>query len=131
MPEFSALENVLMPRLIKGQDWKSGEAYAAELLSDVGLAERLQHKPNELSGGEQQRVAIARALMNQPQLILADEPTGNLDPELSADILTVFEQFSAVGVSILIASHDGALLSQFGHRTLTPVSYTHLTLPTR
>ena len=64
-------------------------------------------------------MGIARAVVNRPHIILADEPTGNLDPELSADILTVFEQFSAVGVSILIASHDSALLSQFGHRTLT------------
>ena len=88
-------------------------------LDKVGLLRKEKYSPAHLSGGEQQRVGIARAVVNRPHIIIADEPTGNLDPELSADILTVFEQFSAVGVSILIASHDNALLSQFGHRTLT------------
>ena len=88
-------------------------------LDKVGLLHKETYSPAHLSGGEQQRVGIARAVVNRPRIILADEPTGNLDPELSVDVLTVFEQFSAVGVSILIASHDGVLLSQFGHRTLT------------
>lgn len=82
-------------------------------LDKVGLLHKETYSPAHLSGGEQQRVGIARAVVNRPRIILADEPTGNLDPELSVDVLTVFEQFSAVGVSILIASHDGVLLSQF------------------
>ena len=74
--------------------------------------------PARLSGGEQQRVGIARAAVNGPRIILADEPTGNLDPELSAEVMSIFEQFSHVGVSLLIASHDKSLLENFQHRTL-------------
>ena len=80
LPEFSALENVVLPQLIRGRGRKEAEARAAELLSFLGLKERLPHRPAELSGGEQQRVAIARAVANGPRLLLADEPTGNLDP---------------------------------------------------
>ena len=74
--------------------------------------------PERLSAGEQQRVGIARAVVNRPRIILADEPTGNLDPELSAEVISVFEQFSHFGVSLLIASHDKSLLKNFRHRTL-------------
>ena len=83
LPEFTALENVLIPRMIKGNNWKHDENKAVKLLTDVGLAQRLHHRPNQLSGGEQQRVAVARALMNQPKMVLADEPTGDLDPRNS------------------------------------------------
>jgi lipoprotein-releasing system ATP-binding protein len=83
LPEFTALENVLIPGMIGGNDSKKDKERAIKLLSDVGLAQRLHHRPNQLSGGEQQRVAVARALMNQPKMILADEPTGDLDPRNS------------------------------------------------
>lgn len=79
LPEFTALENVIIPRMIKGRDWKSEENRARDLLNEVGLGSRLNHRPGQLSGGEQQRVAVARALMNSPQIIMADEPTGDLD----------------------------------------------------
>ncbi len=79
LPEFTALENVLIPRMIAGSDWKQETDRARELLAEVGLSERLNHRPSQLSGGELQRVAVARALMNRPQIVFADEPTGNLD----------------------------------------------------
>ncbi|MGE5315064.1 MAG: ABC transporter ATP-binding protein [Acidobacteriota bacterium] len=81
LPEFTALENVMMPALIAGHTMHEVQTRAKELLTDVGVIHRAQHKPNELSGGEQQRVAVARALMNSPKLVLADEPSGNLDSE--------------------------------------------------
>lgn len=87
-------------------------------LDKVGLLNKEKMLPARLSGGEQQRVGIARAVVNRPRIILADEPTGNLDPELSAEVMSVFEQFSHVGVSLLIASHDKSLLENFQHRTL-------------
>ena len=87
-------------------------------LDKVGLLSKEKMLPARLSGGEQQRVGIARAVVNRPRIILADEPTGNLDPELSAEVMSVFKQFSHVGVSLLIASHDKSLLENFQHRTL-------------
>lgn len=94
LPEFTALENVMIPRMIKGNDWKRDEERAIKLLTDVGLAQRLQHRPNQLSGGEQQRVAVARALMNQPKMILADEPTGDLDPRNSQMLFDLILQLN-------------------------------------
>ena len=82
---------------------------AEETLTNVQLADRITHKPNELSGGQRQRVAIARALVNKPSIVLADEPTGNLDPALSAEIMQLFVDFSRVGVTVLVASHDLAI----------------------
>ncbi len=107
MPEFTAIENVLMPRMIKGDDWSADEPYARKLLTDVGLQHRLYHKPNQLSGGEQQRVAIARALMNKPRLILADEPTGDLDRANSRALFDlILELNRKYRQTFVIVTHD-------------------------
>ncbi len=107
LPEFNALENVAMPQLIGGRGTREAEALAMRLLTMVGLAQRVTHRPAKLSGGEQQRVAIARALANQPRLILADEPTGNLDPRTADMVFGVMvETCRARGVSALIATHN-------------------------
>jgi lipoprotein-releasing system ATP-binding protein len=118
LPEFSALENVVIPQLIRGRTRKAAETRATELLSGLGLAARLDHRPAELSGGEQQRTAICRALANSPKLLLADEPTGNLDPKTSEhvfqELIALIEQ---TGVAALIATHNMELASRM-HRTL-------------
>ncbi|HXE69653.1 MAG TPA: ABC transporter ATP-binding protein [Hyphomicrobiaceae bacterium] len=118
LPEFTALENVLLPQLIAGTGRRRGEARAKELLDLLGLGHRLEHRPAQLSGGEQQRTAIARALANAPKLLLADEPTGNLDPHTSAH---VFHELIALirhsGVAALIATHNLALAKRM-HRVL-------------
>lgn len=118
LPEFSALENVMMPQLIAGTDKESATKRATSLLEQVGLGSRVTHRPHQLSGGEQQRVAIARALANRPALLLADEPTGNLDP-FTAD--AVFEMMLNVvrneGVGALIATHNPELAKRMD-RTL-------------
>ncbi|MCC7282019.1 MAG: ABC transporter ATP-binding protein [Acetobacteraceae bacterium] len=110
MMEFSALENVVLPQMIRGQGRRQAAARAGELLANLGLAARNNHRPQKLSGGEQQRVAIARALANRPAVILADEPTGNLDPD-TAD--AVFNELLAAvrgeGAAALIATHNPAL----------------------
>lgn len=107
LPEFTALENVMMPGLIGKMKRQDAEARALELLTLVGLEERVQHQPGELSGGEQQRVAIARALFTKPKLLLADEPTGNLDQKTSAGIHAVLRQLNeSMGITVLIVTHD-------------------------
>jgi lipoprotein-releasing system ATP-binding protein len=107
LPEFSALENVMMPQLIAGADKSAARRRAGELLARFGLDKRLEHRPAELSGGEQQRVAIARALANRPQLLLADEPTGNLDPRTSDQVHGEFLRvISEEGVGALVATHN-------------------------
>jgi lipoprotein-releasing system ATP-binding protein len=107
LPEFSALENVLLPQLILGRSAKVAEARARDLLSAMGLAARLTHRPAELSGGEQQRTAICRALANNPRLILADEPTGNLDPKTSEHVFSeLISLIRTTGVAALIATHN-------------------------
>jgi lipoprotein-releasing system ATP-binding protein len=116
MPEFTALENVMMPRMIKGNDWKSDENWARKLLADVGLQHRLHHRPNQLSGGEQQRVAIARALMNRPKLVLADEPTGDLDRENSRALFNlILELNEKYRQTFIIVTHDQMFAEQ-AHR---------------
>jgi lipoprotein-releasing system ATP-binding protein len=107
LPEFTALENVAMPALIAGRDRAQTQERATSLLTDLGLAERTDHQPAQLSGGEQQRVAIARALMNQPILLLADEPTGNLDPDTAASVFQALHDLVRnQGVAALIATHN-------------------------
>ena len=112
LPEFSALENVMMPALIAGETAAAAREKAHRLLADVGLTERGSHKPSELSGGEAQRVAIARALVNNPAVLFADEPTGNLDSATKADIhRLLFELRERLGQTIVIVTHDPELAS--------------------
>jgi lipoprotein-releasing system ATP-binding protein len=107
LPEFSALDNVALPARIAGLSRRAARDRAAELLGQLGLAQRLDHQPAQLSGGEQQRVAIARALVNRPKVVLADEPTGNLDPSTSASVFqNLYELCRADGVAALIATHN-------------------------
>ncbi len=106
LPHLTALENVALPLLIKGVPKEEREKRAQEMLEKVGLGERLLHKPSELSGGQRQRVAIARALINNPKLILADEPTGNLDSKTGAEILELFSSLHEEGATIVIITHD-------------------------
>lgn len=113
LPEFSALENVVVPQMIAQKSRATCEARARELLQSMGLAERADHRPGQLSGGEQQRVAIARALANNPTVLLADEPTGNLDPDTAE---SVFAQLVSMarehGLAALIATHNPALAAR-------------------
>lgn len=107
LPEFSALENVVIPQMILGRTRRAAEQRARELLTTMGLAERVEHRPAELSGGEQQRTAIARALANAPRLLLADEPTGNLDPKTSERVFNeLISLIRHTGVGALIATHN-------------------------
>lgn len=118
LPEFSALENVAMPLLIAKVAPAKASLRAAELLDQVGLKDRLQHRPSELSGGERQRVAIARALVNTPDCVLADEPTGNLDDETALQIFDVLQQINqTLKTSIILVTHDAALAKRLD-RTL-------------
>ena len=107
LPEFTALENVMIPAFIAGRSKKDAEQNAKQFLADLGLAERLNHKPSELSGGEQQRVAIARALINSPAVLFADEPSGNLDTKTKTDLHNLFfELRDKYGQTIVIVTHD-------------------------
>lgn len=106
MPLLSARENVGVPLRMRGVDPHEREARVDEALAWVGLADRAHHRPYELSGGEQQRVAVARALVNHPRLVLADEPTGNLDTRTRDDILRLFQELAGEGLTILLATHD-------------------------
>jgi lipoprotein-releasing system ATP-binding protein len=118
LPEFTALENVAMPAMIQGLKFEDAKERAVELLAEVGLAERVQHRPSELSGGEQQRVAVARALMNSPSLILADEPSGNLDEDNSQKLHQLLADLALKrGLSFLIATHNLDLTKR-AHRVL-------------
>lgn len=110
LPEFTALENVMIPAFIAGRSRKDAETAAKALLDDLGLAERLSHKPSQLSGGEQQRVAIARALINNPSVIFADEPSGNLDSKTKEELhRLLFSLRDKYGQTIVIVTHDPEL----------------------
>jgi cell division transport system ATP-binding protein len=115
----TVFDNVALPLVIAGYSHYEIARRVRASLDKVGLLGKERKYPLALSGGEQQRVGIARAVVNKPPLIIADEPTGNLDPELSAEIMTLFEHFQQVGVTVLIASHDLFLIKKLNHRVLT------------
>jgi lipoprotein-releasing system ATP-binding protein len=118
LPDFTALENVMMPGLIRGVSTTDAERAARAVLERVGLSERLTHKPGELSGGEQQRVAVARAVALSPRVILADEPTGNLDPATGAEVHTLLMDLNRDrSITLVIVTHNEALAGM-AHRTL-------------
>ena len=114
----SVFDNVALPLLISGTSLKETGRRVRAALDKVGLLGKEKLNPIQLSGGEQQRIGIARAVVNKPALLIADEPTGNLDPELSADIMNLFSQFQQVGVTVLIATHDIALVERMNKRRL-------------
>ena len=109
MDELTAVENVELPALLAGRSARSARRRAAELLDRVGLADRAGHLPSQLSGGQRQRVAIARALVSDPQLVLADEPTGNLDSQATVEVLRLFEDLHSAGQTLLVVTHDSRI----------------------
>ena len=109
MEELTAAENVELPVLLAGRSPRAARRRATELIEQVGLADRARHLPSQLSGGQRQRVAIARALANEPLVVLADEPTGNLDSEATLDILRLFEQLHSAGQTLVIVTHDARI----------------------
>jgi cell division transport system ATP-binding protein len=118
LQDRTVFDNVALPLVIAGFGHLEIARRVRAALDKVGLSGKEKKYPLALSGGEQQRVGIARAVVNKPPLIIADEPTGNLDPDLSAEIMRLFEKFQQVGVTVLIASHDISLISQMNHRVL-------------
>ncbi len=117
LPRLSALENVALPLVYGGAGKAARTARAAEVLEAVGLGDRMDHKPNELSGGQRQRVAIARALVNNPSIILADEPTGNLDSKTSIEIMGIFEEIHKAGNTVIIVTHEPDI-ADHAHRVI-------------
>ena len=119
VPVLSALENVEFILQLQGVSSSERKDRARQALDSLGLSDLQDRRPGEMSGGQQQRVAIARAIVTNPVLLLADEPTGNLDPQLSSEIMALFEAFNQVGVTVLVATHDLSLISQLRHRIVT------------
>ena len=115
LPRLSALENVALPLVYAGTSKSERHQRAQEVLDNVGLGDRVGHKPNELSGGQRQRVAVARALVNRPSIILADEPTGNLDTKTSIEIMEIFERIHAMGNTIILVTHEPDI-AEHAHR---------------
>lgn len=119
LQDRTVFDNVALPLVVAGFGPKEISHRVRAALDKVGLLAKEKKYPLVLSGGEQQRVGIARSVVNTPEMIIADEPTGNLDPELSSEIMCLFEQFKQVGVTVLVASHDLGLISKMGHRVIT------------
>lgn len=117
MPRYTALENVMLPLIYAGINKEDRKRMALEALSNVSLGDRVTHKPNELSGGQRQRVAVARALVNNPSIILADEPTGNLDSKTSIDIMNLFSQIHQMGNTIILVTHEEEI-ARHAHRII-------------
>ena len=119
IPRFTVFQNVAFVMRVLGVDLAVQQRKTFQVLKWVGLQHRMNAYPDELSGGEQQRIAIARALVNEPHLVLADEPTGNLDPDLSLEIMNLFREINARGTTVVVATHDRELIRRVGRRTLT------------
>jgi len=117
LPRYTALENVTLPLVYAGANKSDRVQRAKQVLDDVGLSDRMDHKPNELSGGQRQRVAVARALVNHPSIILADEPTGNLDSKTSVDIMKLFGEIHSKGNTIILVTHEEAI-ARYAHRII-------------
>ena len=117
MPRYTALENVALPLVYAGASKVDREARAREVLEQVGLGDRMDHRPNELSGGQRQRVAVARALVNRPDLLLADEPTGNLDTKTSLEIMALFGEIHAAGNTVVLVTHEEDIAA-YAHRVV-------------
>ncbi len=117
LPEFTAVENVAMPLLIRGEDTSLAKAKASELLEEIGLSHRLEHRPVELSGGERQRAAIARALVTEPNVVLADEPTGNLDENTAQSVFEMMMSLNErIGTALVMVTHDTGLANKMDKR---------------
>lgn len=119
LSDRTVFENVALPLIVEGLSYHEAHSRVRAVLAKVGLQRKEMCLPQELSSGEQQRVAIARAIVGKPSLLIADEPTGNLDPALSAEIMHLFEQFNRLGMTVLIASHDVALINRLKRRVIT------------
>ena len=117
LPRYTALENVTLPLVYAGVNKSDRVKKATQTLDEVGLADRMDHRPNELSGGQRQRVAVARALVNNPSIILADEPTGNLDSKTSLDIMKLFGDIHSLGNTIILVTHEESI-ARFAHRII-------------
>ena len=117
LPRYTALENVMLPLIYAGVPKTERAEKATQTLTEVGLADRMDHKPNELSGGQRQRVAVARALVNNPSIILADEPTGNLDSKTSVDIMKLFGEIHKKGNTIILVTHEEDI-ARYAHRII-------------
>ena len=117
LPRTTALDNVALPMVYAGISKKDRIARAEEVLTDVGLSDRMDHKPNQLSGGQRQRVAVGRALVNKPSIILADEPTGNLDSKTSLEIMQLFDEIHAAGTTVILVTHEEEVAAH-AHRVI-------------
>jgi cell division transport system ATP-binding protein len=119
IPRFTVFQNVAFVMRVLGVELETQQRKTFQVLKWVGLQHRMNAHPPELSGGEQQRVAIARALVNDPQLVLADEPTGNLDPDLALEVMNLFREINARGTTVVVATHDREMIRRVGRRSIT------------